>query len=112
MTFFVNDQQKFWDSERFNKMAKAGFKATKEVYILASIIEKEAMNNEELPIIAGVYINRLKKNMPLEADPTLKFAIGDFTIQRLLNADKQLESPYNTYLYADMHPGPIDLPSI
>jgi UPF0755 protein len=108
MTFFVNDQQKFWDSERFNKMTKAGFSSTKEVYILASIIEKEAMKNEELPIIAGVYINRLKIGMPLQADPTVKYAAGIKSMRRVTGI-LDVESPYNTYLYKGLPPGPIGI---
>ena len=108
MTFFVNDQQKFWDSERFNKMTKAGFKSTREVYILASIIEKEAMKKEELPIIAGVYINRLKIGMPLQADPTLKYAAGIKSMRRV-SGILDIESPYNTYLYKGLPPGPIGI---
>jgi len=108
MTFFVNDQQKFWDSERFNKMTKAGFRSTKEVYILASIIEKEAMKLEELPKIAGVYINRLKIGMPLQADPTLKYAAGIKSMRRVTGI-LDIESPYNTYLNKGLPPGPIGI---
>jgi UPF0755 protein len=105
------EYKNFWNDDRKAKAKQNGM-TTEEVTILASIIQEETNMAADRPIIAGVYINRLKKFMPLEADPTLKFAIGDFTIQRLLNEDKQFESPYNTYKYAGLPPGPIDLPSI
>ena len=66
----------------------------------------------EKPILAGVYMNRLKKNMKLDADPTLVFALGDYTINRVLNEHKQIDSPYNTYKYSGLPPGPICIPSI
>ena len=67
---------------------------------------------DEAPTVAGVYINRLNKNIKLQADPTLIFALGDYTIKRVLYEHMQVDSPYNTYKYAGLPPGPINLPSI
>lgn len=83
-----------------------------EVITLASIIEKETQKNDEKPIIAGVYINRLKRGWRLQADPTLIYALGDYNIRRVLNNHKEIDSPYNTYKYRGLPPGPICIPSI
>jgi UPF0755 protein len=83
-----------------------------EVSILASIVDKETTKVSEMPRIAGVYVNRLKKNWLLQADPTLVFALGDFEIKRVLDVHKEIESPYNTYKYIGLPPGPICIPSI
>jgi UPF0755 protein len=108
----MNRQYKaFWNSERLSKAEEIGLNP-KEVNILAAIVEQETIKDDEKPIVAGVYLNRLKKGMPLEADPTLKFALGDFTIQRILNKDKQVVSPYNTYMNTGLPPGPICMPSV
>ena len=82
-----------------------------EVMILASIVEKETNNAREYPVIGGVYLNRLKRGMLLQADPTVVFANGDFGIRRVLNKHLRKDSPYNTYMYAGLPPGPICLPS-
>ena len=79
--------------------------------ILASIVEEETNNKSEKPLIASVYINRMEKGMPLQADPTVKYAVGDFTLRRILNKHLQTESPFNTYLHTDLPPAPICLPS-
>lgn len=105
------EYKKFWTDERKAKAAAIPLSQS-DVIILASIVEAEQMNdNEEQAIIAGLYINRLKKRIPLQADPTLIFAIGDFTILRVLDADKEIDSPYNTYKYAGLPPGPIRIPT-
>jgi UPF0755 protein len=101
----------FWTEERKAK-AKAIGLSQSEVATLASIVESETIKNDEKPVVAGVYINRIKKGMPLQADPTLVFALGDFTIKRVTNEDKKIESPYNTYKYKGLPPGPIRLPEI
>ena len=105
------ENEKFWTEARKQKAAKTGLSET-DVSILASIVEQETQRNEEKPLIAGVYINRLKKNMKLEADPTLVFALGDFFIKRVLSEHKEIDSPYNTYRNYGLPPGPICIPSI
>ncbi len=106
-----DEYEKFWDAER---KSKAGaLKLTPiEVSILASIVQAETVKRDEAPTIAGLYINRLKKAIPLQADPTLVFASGDFALKRVLNEHKLIDSPYNTYMYAGLPPGPINLPEI
>lgn len=101
----------FWSEERLSK-AKSLNMTKDQVATLASIVQGETNKMDEAPTIAGVYINRLKRGIPLQADPTLVFAIGDFTIRRILNKDKEFESPYNTYKYRGLPPGPISMPSI
>ena len=82
-----------------------------EVIILASIVEEETRNAAEKPLIASVYLNRLRVGMPLQADPTVKYAVGDFALRRILNVHLATESPYNTYLHTGLPPHPICLPS-
>ncbi len=82
-----------------------------ETIILASIVEEETNNNQEKPLIASVYLNRLERGMPLQADPTVKYAVGDFTLRRILNKHLAAESPFNTYLHTGLPPAPICLPS-
>lgn len=101
----------FWTAERKAKAEDIGLTPI-EVSALASIVQDESIKNEEKPTIAGLYINRLKKNMLLQADPTVKYALGDFSIQRILTADTKVDSPYNTYRFRGLPPGPINLPSI
>lgn len=105
------EYNRFWTKERKNKAKALGLKPN-EISILASIVEKETSKSSEKPIVAGVYINRLKKGMLLQADPTLIYAVGDFTITRVLNVHKQIDSRYNTYKYAGLPPGPICLPDL
>ena len=102
---------KFWSGSR-NSKAKAIEFTPVQVSILASIVQKETNVNDEKMIIAGVYINRMKKGWKLEADPTLVYALGDFTVNRVLTAFKQIISPYNTYMFEGLPPGPICLPDI
>jgi UPF0755 protein len=99
----------FWTEERKSKAKEAGLTPI-EVEIIASIIQEETAQYDEMSTIAGVYINRIKKGMKLEADPTVKFAVGDFTIKRVLKKHLKTDSPYNTYLYEGLPPGPICLP--
>lgn len=104
--------QLFWNEERTNKAKQIGL-SPNEVVSLASIVEAEQQRNfAERPKIAGVYINRLEKGIPLQADPTLVFAHQDFTINRVRKGHKEINSPYNTYMYAGLPPGPINTPSI
>jgi UPF0755 protein len=106
----AKEYKKFWTDERKAKAKTIGLSQA-EVSILAAIVEKESNKSDERPTIAGVYMNRLNKGMKLQADPTVVFALGDFTIKRVLNSDTQIDSPYNTYKYAGLPPGPICLPS-
>jgi UPF0755 protein len=103
--------EKFWNEERRQKAEVAGLTAI-EVSILASIVQAESIKHDEAPIIAGLYINRLKKDIPLQADPTLVFAVGDFTLKRVLNEHKEIDSPYNTYRNRGLPPGPVNMPEI
>ncbi|MTI31676.1 endolytic transglycosylase MltG [Xanthovirga aplysinae] len=105
------EYQQFWNEERLKKAKDIGLSPI-EVSILASIVQAETTKMDEAPKIAGVYINRLKRNIPLQADPTLVFALGDFTIKRVLTEDLKIDSPYNTYKYTGLPPGPINVPSI
>lgn len=105
------EYNRFWTAERKAKAAKLGMDPV-EVSTLASIVQAETSKADERPKVAGVYLNRLKLNMALQADPTLIFAIGDFEIKRVLNVHKEIDSPYNTYKYTGLPPGPINLPDI
>ena len=107
----LGEYKKFWNETRVAK-AKALGLTPFEVSTLASIVQAENTRGDEAPTIAGLYINRLKKDMPLQADPTLVFAVGDFTLKRVLNEHKQVDSPYNTYRHAGLPPGPINMPEI
>ncbi len=105
------EYEKFWNSERVAKAKKLGLTPT-EVSILASIVCEESNHAPEMPTIAGVYINRLKRGMKLDADPTVKFAVGDPTIRRILYKHLEVDSPYNTYKNKGLPPGLITIPSI
>ena len=105
------EYDKFWNEERRNKAKAIGLSPV-QVSILASIVDKETNKTDEMPRIAGVYLNRLRSGWLLQADPTLVFAVGDFEMKRVLNVHKEVESPYNTYKYAGLPPGPICIPSL
>ncbi|NNC96181.1 MAG: endolytic transglycosylase MltG [Chitinophagales bacterium] len=107
----LHERSKFWDENRKEKARSIGL-SENDAFILASIVEQEIHKQSEASRVAGVYLNRLKKNMLLQADPTLKFAAKDFAIRRVLNKHKAIDSPYNTYKYKGLPPGPICLPSI
>lgn len=107
----LKEYKKFWNETRREKAAKIDYNPV-EVTIIASIVEEETQYNPEKPIIAGVYINRLRRGMALQADPTVKFAVGDFTLRRILDKHTAIESPYNTYRQPGLPPGPICIPSI
>lgn len=104
------EHRKFWNRERLDKAASIGL-TPEEVCTLASIVEEETNNNAEKPMVAGLYINRLHSGMPLQADPTIKFALQDFGLRRITNAHLNIDSPYNTYLNPGLPPGPIRIPS-
>jgi UPF0755 protein len=106
-----NEYLKFWNSERERKREALGLDRV-QVSTLASIISEETAKFDEMPVIAGVYINRLKRGMPLQADPTVKFALGDVSINRILRADLNIDSPYNTYRIPGLPPGPIVIPPL
>ena len=102
---------RFWNDERLGKLARTGL-SQQEVATLASIIDEETRRTDEMPDIAGVYINRLRRGMLLQADPTVKYAVGDFSLRRILYRHLATPSPYNTYRYLGLPPGPIRMPSI
>lgn len=111
MDRMYRENRAFWEGSRERKAEELDLKE-EEVVILASIVEKETNKNDEKATIAGVYLNRLNKNWLLQADPTLVYASGDFGLTRVLNVHKEIDSPYNTYKYAGLPPGPICIPSI
>lgn len=102
MKRMVREYDSFWE-------AKGGERI--DAIIIASIVEEETNYGPEKPLIASVYLNRLKLGMPLQADPTVKYAVGDFTLRRILNRHLAVESPFNTYLHSGLPPAPICLPS-
>jgi UPF0755 protein len=106
-----NEYQRFWNEERMQKASELRLTPI-QIATLASIVDEETIREDEKPRVAGLYINRLDKGIRLQADPTIKFAIGDFTVQRILNKDLLADSPYNTYKYAGLPPGPIRMPSV
>ena len=105
------EYDKYWTPQRLDLAHKINYTPI-QVSVLASIVQLESNKEDEKPVIAGVYINRLKKDWKLEADPTIVYALGDFSISRVLNIYKEIDSPYNTYLYSGLPPGPICLPTI
>jgi UPF0755 protein len=100
---------RFWNDERRKKAENINLSPV-EVTILASIVQSETAKSEEMPRIAGLYINRLKRGQSLQADPTVKYAVGDYSLKRILNVHLEVDSPYNTYKYAGLPPGPINFP--
>ena len=109
-TRMLKEYRIFWNDERLKKAASRNLKPV-EVAILASIIDDEVARKDEKPRIAGVYLNRLKRGMPLQACPTIKFALNDFTITRVLYEHLEVISPYNTYKHKGLPPGPVACPS-
>ncbi|HEY5461776.1 MAG TPA: endolytic transglycosylase MltG [Hanamia sp.] len=105
------EDQKFWNNDRLEKAQQHDL-SPKQVYILASIVEEETNKQDDKGKIASVYINRLRKGMKLAADPTVKFALKDFSLKRIYHKHLETVSPYNTYLNAGLPPGPICTPSI
>ncbi|MFA4182075.1 endolytic transglycosylase MltG [Xylanibacter rodentium] len=111
MARIQQEHKKFWNTERMAK-AKAIGMTPLQISTLASIIDEETANTAEKPMIAGMYINRLKTDMPLQADPTIKFAWQDFTLRRIYHKLLEIDSPYNTYKNTGLPPGPIKIASI
>ena len=113
----AKEYRKFWTPERLEKAKKQNLTPL-EVTALASIVHKETVKSDERPKVAGVYLNRLERGIKLEADPTVIFAVknnaNDFTleIKRVLYKDLETDSPYNTYKYAGLPPGPIAMPDV
>lgn len=108
---FHEEYNKFWNAQRKAKADSLQL-STQEVSVLAAIVKGEALHIDEMPVIAGLYLNRLERGMLLQADPTVIFANNDFTIRRVLNKHLSIDNPYNTYKYKGLPPGPIMLPSI
>lgn len=107
----TKEHARFWNTERLTK-AKAQGLTPEQVCTLASIVDEETNKNDEKPLVAGLYLNRLHRNILLQADPTVKYAHGKFDLRRILLTHLTIDSPYNTYKYAGLPPGPIRIPSI
>ncbi|MFV0536592.1 MAG: endolytic transglycosylase MltG [Dysgonomonas sp.] len=105
------EDSRYWDEKRTSKAKEMGLSPI-EVSTLASIVEEECTFSDEYPVVAGLYLNRLHTGQPLQADPTVKFAVGDFSLRRILNKHLEINSPYNTYQHTGLPPGPIRVPSI
>ncbi|HEX2616001.1 MAG TPA: endolytic transglycosylase MltG [Flavobacteriales bacterium] len=105
----AREYRKYWTEERKAKAKKLGLSQS-EVSTLASVVQAETAQIGDAPIIAGVYLNRIRIGMPLQADPTLKYALGLDSLNRIWDTDKRVDSPYNTYSHTGLPPGPINLP--
>lgn len=108
---FADQKEKFWDGKRAIKAAALNL-SPDEVYTMASIVEEETNKQDDKGLIASVYMNRIKKGMKLEADPTVKYAMRNFGLKRILHGHLQFPSPYNTYRQTGLPPGPICTASI
>ena len=111
MDRMLKEYRRFWNAERLEKADKLNLTPI-EIATLASIVQQETIKEDEQATVAGVYLNRIRIGMKLDADPTLIFAAGDFTITRVLNEHKKIDSPYNTYIHRGLPPGPICIPTI
>jgi UPF0755 protein len=105
------EYDRFWTTERMEKAKSLGL-TIEQVSVLASIVNEETIKTDEKPKVAGLYWNRVNKGMLLQADPTVKFALGNFELRRIWEKDLQVNSPYNTYRFKGLPPGPINTPSI
>lgn len=105
----IKQSERFWTKKRLEK-AKGWGLTKAEIATIASIVQEETIKMDDAPRIAGVYLNRVRIGMPLQADPTIKFAMNADTVKRILDKDKEFESPYNTYKYYGLPPGPINVP--
>ena len=110
MARMQKEHKAYWNEKRMKQAEAIGLTPI-EVATLASIVEEETANQAEKPMVAGLYINRLKKGMLLQADPTVKFSLQEFGLKRILFKHLEVDSPYNTYKYAGLPPGPIRVPS-
>ena len=110
MDRMAREYNHFWNSSRLDQ-CEALHLTPAEVTTLASIVEEETNYDKEKPLIASVYLNRIRKKMPLQADPTVRYAVGDFSLRRILKKHTEINSPYNTYRFAGLPPGPICIPS-
>ena len=111
MARLKKEHDRFWNNNRTAKAQALGL-TPEEVCTVASIIDEETANNAEKPMIAGMYLNRLKKGMPLQADPTIKFALKNFALKRIYHDMLKFDSPYNTYKNVGLPPGPIKIASV
>ena len=111
MERMVKEHDSFWNAQRRTKAEAAGL-TPNEVSTLASIIDEETANTAEKPMIAGMYLNRLHTGMPLQADPTVKFALKNFALKRIYHDMLFFDNPYNTYRNTGLPPGPIKIASI
>lgn len=107
----AEEYKRFWNDERRAQAAERKLSQS-EVTVLASIVSAETAKRDEAPVVAGLYLNRLRIGMPLQADPTLIYAHQDFSIRRVLDRHKEIDSPYNTYKKAGLPPGPINFPDV
>ena len=105
----TREWKKWWSLERRARAEALGL-TEEEVGILASVVKSETSRMDEAPTVAGLYLNRLRRGMRLQADPTLIYALGDFSIRRVLNVHREIDSPYNTYIHTGLPPGPINYP--
>lgn len=105
----ASNYQNFWNENRKKKLEEEGLKPS-DISIIASIVEEESNKTDEYSRIAGLYINRLRRGMPLQADPTVKFALQNFALKRITSAQTATDSPYNTYRIIGLPPGPIRYP--
>lgn len=105
------EHDKFWDGARTAKATETGL-TENEICTLASIIDEETANQQEKPMVAGMYLNRLRQNMPLQADPTIKFAMKRFELKRIYRGMLDFDSPWNTYRNTGLPPGPIKIASV
>lgn len=106
------ENKHFWNENNRSELAKQTGFSQNEIMTLASIVEEETANDAEKTMVAGMYINRLQQQMPLQADPTVKFALKDFSLRRIYHKHLAVNSPYNTYLHVGLPPGPIRIPRV
>ena len=106
----IDYRNRFWSDERRAKAKKLGL-TPEQVAVVASIAEEETNSSVERPVVARLYLNRIHRGMMLQADPTVKWAVGDFSLRRITSAHLAVDSPYNTYKHAGLPPGPIRIPS-